>query len=154
MGDAPSLGASLCLRPQCFSGSTFVTVWQDVISFHKPLYFYVPLRTICIQISCWPGDLLCSLAWAWGWDPQYHTISCTSVLARVSMGQIGHLRYQSDLSGWHGPSSHRIFQNACCSPASCVSVLSFPRACLGPASPTSVHCPNFHVAVSVSAHPC
>lgn len=135
MGDAPSLGASLCLRPQCFSGSTFVTVWQDVISFHKPLYFYVPLRTICIQISCWPGDLLCSLAWAWGWDPQYHTISCTSVLARVSMGQIGHLRYQSDLSGWHGPSSHRIFQSACC---------SLP--------PVSVSCP-FPVHALVLPHP-
>lgn len=42
---------------------------------------------------------------------------------------------QNDLSGPYGPTSHRIFQSACCSPASGVSVLPLPCASFGPASP-------------------
>lgn len=94
---------------------------------------------ICMQISRWPGDLLW-LAWAWRWDPQCHTISCTSVLTRVIMGQTGYPRSQNDLSGQYAPTSHRFFPSARCSPASCVSVLPLPRACLGPASPACPPC--------------
>lgn len=41
----------------------------------------------------------------------------------------------SQVSGRYGPTSHRIFPSACCSPAAYVSVLPLPCACLGPASP-------------------
>lgn len=95
-----------------------------------------------MQISCWPGDLLWFLAWACGCNPQCHTSSCTSVLARVSVGQTGHPRCQSDLSGRYGPTSHRIFQSACCSPASASVPGRFPvHALVLPHHPVHFICP-------------
>lgn len=91
-------------------------------------------KSLAYKLSCWPGNLLW-LAWAWGWDPQCHTILCASVLTRVIVGQTGYRRCQNNLSGLTHSLHTRIFPSACCSPASCFSVLPLPRACLGPASP-------------------
>lgn len=150
MGGAPSFGVSPRLRPQCFLGSTFVTIWQDVISFHNPLYFYVhsltnPLHTN-IMLAWGPAVVPCL---GMGIDPHCHKISYTSVLARVDLGQSGHLRCQNALSAGFGPTAHRMSQHARCSPASHARVSS--RACLGAAS--SVHLPTLLLAVSLSTKP-
>lgn len=88
MGGAPLLGVSLCLRPQCFSGSIFVTFWQDVISFHNPLNFSVcsltnPLHTN-IMLALGRRQLAVLPGLGMNVNPHRHTISCPSVLARVS----------------------------------------------------------------------
>lgn len=153
-GGSPPLGGSLCLRPQCFLGSTFVTNWQDVIRFHSPLHFSVRSLTNPLHANLM---LACGLpvvpGWSTGVNPIRHIVSCTSVFSRVSTGQSGYPRCQEDLcASWDGPTAHRITQSPCCSPASHVSVLALPCACLGPGycltqrSTSAVHSPVFHKA--------
>lgn len=101
-------------------GLLFVTVWQDVISFHKPLYFDVSLLT-----NCWCTNML-----AWGLavvpglgmgvgplvshNPIYQC-SCKGERGSNRSSQVPEWSVRTD-----GLTSHRIFQSAWCS-LPCVS---------------------------------
>lgn len=66
-------------------------------------------------------------------DPHCHTISCTSVLARVGLGQSGHPRCQNALSAGCGPTAHRLSHPACLL-FPCLTCQSLSCAWLGAAS--------------------
>lgn len=142
MGGTPPFGTSLCLRPQCFLGSTFVTIWQRrrQVS-HSPLHFHVRSPT---NTSHTNTMLACGLAvvpaWGTGVNPHCHTVSCTSVLSRMSMGQSGPSRYQDDLQAGYGPTAHRISRSPCCCPVSSVC-MPCTENCLTSCPPHLSACP-------------
>lgn len=146
----PTFGVSLCLRPQCFSGSIFVTFSQDVISFCNPLNF-----SVCSLTNPLQGATCCAPWFGHECEPSLSYNLMSQCTCKGELGQSGPPRCQNDLSVVCGPTAHRVFQSvAAFLPHTSASCLLPVHALILPhqLSTSSVHLPDSLLAVCHQAH--